>query len=184
MAFSRSEWPLFGFFYKICPKPGSLLQVKPGVLHALGNGLFAVEASNRSNNTFRIFDHGRELSPSPRPLHYLLAAVSLSEESFVGRKNEGRYVFPYQDFAGTDNIRIKVFSAGELRKARTVTFPEQMIWGGSSSSAVQPMDSWLGSISGGRPRRQRPPFRRRPGCGWRAPWSPSPPIPPGCRPRL
>ncbi|MCB0595363.1 MAG: hypothetical protein H6557_28535 [Lewinellaceae bacterium] len=125
MAFSRSEWPLFGFFYKICPKPGSLLQVKPGVLHALGKGLFAVEASNRSNNTFRIFDHGRELSPSPRPLHYLLAAVSLSEESFVGRKNEGRYVFPYQDFAGTDNIRIKVFSAGELRKARTVTFPEE-----------------------------------------------------------
>ncbi|MCO6489294.1 MAG: hypothetical protein J5I98_12795 [Phaeodactylibacter sp.] len=124
MAFSRSEWPLFDFFYRTCPQPGSLLQVKPGMLHALGKGLFAVEASNRSNNTFRIFDHGRELSPSPRPLHYLLAAVSLSGDSFVDKKNEDRYLIPCQDFGRTDNIRLKVLPSDELRKPRAVTFPE------------------------------------------------------------
>ena len=125
IAFSRSELPLFGFFYKTCPKPGSLLQVKPGMLHALGKGLFAVEASNRSNNTFRVFDQGRELSPSPRPLHYLLAAVSLSGDSFVDQNNEDHYIFPYKNYKCKDNIRMEVFSSDELRKPRAIPFPEE-----------------------------------------------------------
>lgn len=124
-AFSRSELPLFDFFYKICPKPGSILQIKPGMIHALGKGLFAVEASNRSNNTFRIFDHGRELSPTPRPLHYLLAAAGLSSDSFISKNNESLYVFPHEDFTSRDNIRLEVFNSGKLRRPQTMLFPRE-----------------------------------------------------------
>jgi len=125
VAFGKSKLPLFDYFYKVCPKPGSILQVKPGLLHALGKGIYAVEASNRSNNTFRIFDHGRELSSVPRPLHYLLAAVGLSSDSFVEQQNEHQFIFPREEFTDKENIRLKVFSTNKLRKLHHLKFPDQ-----------------------------------------------------------
>lgn len=80
---------LLRFFYRLnALKEGEVVNVPPGVVHAAGPGLLLVEFSNSSDNTFRIFDHGREFGINSRPTHYLLAAMSLSEKSFVDGDNE------------------------------------------------------------------------------------------------
>jgi len=72
---------------------GQMVRVEPGMPHAAGPGCYLVEASNQSDNTFRIFDHGREYEPEARPVHYDEAAVALCDESFLDKDKEKRHIY-------------------------------------------------------------------------------------------
>jgi mannose-6-phosphate isomerase class I len=73
-------------------KAGQVVRVEPGMIHAAGPGCYLAEASNQSDNTFRIFDHGREYEAEPRPMHYDEAAVALSDESFLDSEKQKRLI--------------------------------------------------------------------------------------------
>jgi mannose-6-phosphate isomerase class I len=62
-------------------------RIPPGTVHAwLGGGNILIELSDRSDNTFRILDFGRELLWDSRPMHYGEAMRSLATSSLVGNK--------------------------------------------------------------------------------------------------
>ncbi len=63
---------------------GDVINVPPGMIHAAGPGLLLLEASQDSDNTFRILDTDRERPNSARETHYALAALSVSDENFGG----------------------------------------------------------------------------------------------------
>jgi mannose-6-phosphate isomerase class I len=88
---SLHDTSLHRFFYIITDlEEGEVVNVPAGTIHAAGPGLFLAEFSNQSDNTFRVFDHGREFAAQPRSMHHLLAAASLSDSSFIDKDNEGR----------------------------------------------------------------------------------------------
>jgi hypothetical protein len=64
------------------------------VVHAWqGGGTLAIELSDRSDNTFRIFDYGRELDPfKRRRMHHLEAMYSLVPETILSPGDEQRYI--------------------------------------------------------------------------------------------
>jgi mannose-6-phosphate isomerase class I len=72
---------------------GQIVHVPPGMVHAAGRGCCLVEASNQSDNTFRIYDFGREYERNTRPMHYGMAAVALSDESFLDNEKQKRLVY-------------------------------------------------------------------------------------------
>ena len=80
-----SSNPLLTYFHTVKAEPSMFLRVPPGVVHAWqGGGNIVMEASNRSDQTYRILDFGRELSETTsREMHYEKAMFSLSEESFL-----------------------------------------------------------------------------------------------------
>lgn len=52
------------------PRPGDVLHVRPGTLHAIGAGLRLAEVQESSDTTYRVWDWGRvEANGRPRALH-------------------------------------------------------------------------------------------------------------------
>ncbi len=117
--------PLLAYFHRPLElKPGSILHVKPGVVHAAGPGLLTVELSHRSDNTFRIHDHGREFATPGRETHYTLAAVALSQDSFFDEQNEPSAIYPPEEIQKLgplspplrfDNIELEVLPPSRLK---------------------------------------------------------------------
>lgn len=60
IAADQSEEPI----QRLVVKPGDVLFVSPGTIHALGAGVIVAEIQQNSDTTYRIYDWGR-----PRPLH-------------------------------------------------------------------------------------------------------------------
>jgi len=115
--FRSDQSPLLRFFHPLKSlEPGAVIRVRQGVIHAAGPGLYLVEASHQSNNTYRIFDHGREfISEPPRPTHYTLAAVALSDESFLDAETERRHILPqWTSDSSIGNIRLEVLKSTDL----------------------------------------------------------------------
>ncbi len=51
-------------------RPGDLLLVPPGTIHAIGGGILLYEIQENSDVTFRLYDWGRvDAAGRPRPLH-------------------------------------------------------------------------------------------------------------------
>ncbi|MGE5496089.1 MAG: type I phosphomannose isomerase catalytic subunit [Burkholderiales bacterium] len=51
-------------------RPGDVIDIPPGTVHALGKGIVAAEIQQNSNLTYRIYDYGRkDPSGKPRELH-------------------------------------------------------------------------------------------------------------------
>jgi len=64
-------------------------RIPPGTIHAWqGGGNLLVEVAQRSDNTFRIIDCGREFTDNPREMHYVEAMYSLTEEGIIDEKTE------------------------------------------------------------------------------------------------
>ncbi len=82
---SRSNGPLLSFFHRIKLETSQWMRVPPGLVHAWqGGGNLVMETSNRSDQTYRLFDYGRELIDDPtRPLHYKEAMYALTPEAFL-----------------------------------------------------------------------------------------------------
>lgn len=63
-------------------RPGDVVPVPPGTLHAIGRGVVLLELQESSDTTYRFYDYNRlGLDGKPRPLHVgpALAVVSLDE---------------------------------------------------------------------------------------------------------
>ena len=68
------------------PKPGDVLAIPPGMIHAIGAGLVVAEIQQNSDVTFRIHDYNRMgLDGKPRKLH---VAEALSAIRFEGSGDE------------------------------------------------------------------------------------------------
>ena len=124
-AFKSRQSPLLDFFHRLNSlKPGSVVRVPPGMIHAAGPGMYLVEASHDSDNTFRVFDYGREFDPlQGRDTHYTLAAAVLSDESIVDEGVELRHVRHQWSPDLSGNIDLKVFTAQELAQEKRIEIP-------------------------------------------------------------
>lgn len=82
---SRTDGPILSLFHLIKVEKSEWIRVPPGLLHAWqGGGNLVVETSNRSDQTYRLFDYGRELSrDTRRPMHYKEAMYALNPEAFL-----------------------------------------------------------------------------------------------------
>ena len=87
--------PFFKYFRRVKMEPGTWGRVPPGTIHSWqGGGNFLIELAQRSDNTFRILDFGRELQPSSaRDLHYAEAMYALTEEGILGNEALKRLIF-------------------------------------------------------------------------------------------
>ena len=87
--------PFFKYFRRVKMEPGTWGRVPPGTIHSWqGGGNFLIELAQRSDNTFRILDFGRELQlSSARDLHYAEAMYALTEEGILGDEALKRLIF-------------------------------------------------------------------------------------------
>ncbi len=69
------------WMYETRPRPGEMILVKAGTLHAIGGGFLLLEIQQPSDTTFRVHDWGRVgLDGQPRTLHLEQAAKSVDYE--------------------------------------------------------------------------------------------------------
>jgi mannose-6-phosphate isomerase class I len=87
--------PILKYFHTQEVEPGWWGRVPPGTVHSWqGGGNFLIELAQRSDNTFRILDFGRELSGTTRrDMHYLEAMYSLSVEGILDEESSKRLIF-------------------------------------------------------------------------------------------
>ncbi len=86
---------LLKYFRRVQVKAGYWVRVPPGVVHAWqGGGNFLIELAQRSDNTFRVLDFGRELSKSnpDRQIHYWEAMYSLTTASILSEEAAKRLI--------------------------------------------------------------------------------------------
>jgi mannose-6-phosphate isomerase len=58
------------WLYELAPRPGDMVMVKAGTLHAIGPGYLILEVQQPSKTTYRVYDWGRVgLDGKPRELH-------------------------------------------------------------------------------------------------------------------
>jgi hypothetical protein len=121
--FQSKKSPLLNFFHRMSKlNAGSLIHVPSGVIHAAGPGIFLAEVSHLSDNTFRIFDHGREFDELPRrDTHYTLAALSLSDESFIDNAAEADYIRPKWQDELVGDIRLNFIDSEYLKDWRELS---------------------------------------------------------------
>lgn len=66
---------------RVCVRPGDSFFVKPGTIHAIGEGIVVAEIQQNSNATYRIWDYGRlGNNGKPRDLHIQKAMDVLDTE--------------------------------------------------------------------------------------------------------
>lgn len=77
--------PLLRYFHTAKVEPGWWVRIPPGTVHSWqGGGNLLVELSQRSDNTFRLLDFGREITTATRrEMHYLEAMYSLNAAGIV-----------------------------------------------------------------------------------------------------
>jgi hypothetical protein len=87
----RSRFSFLQFFHRhTLEEDNCWVRIPPGTVHAwLGGGNLLIEIADRSDNTFRILDYGRELTEDTRDMHYLAAMFSLNSYSFLDGENAG-----------------------------------------------------------------------------------------------
>lgn len=61
-------------------RPGELIYVDAGTVHAIGPGLVLVETQQNSDTTYRLYDYGR-----PRELHVREGLAALKEKTHAGK---------------------------------------------------------------------------------------------------
>jgi mannose-6-phosphate isomerase len=54
---------------RVVVRPGDVVHVPPGTVHAIGKGLLILEVQEPSDTTFRVYDYGRLENGKPRALH-------------------------------------------------------------------------------------------------------------------
>lgn len=84
------------WMYEVHPKPGDMLMVEPGTLHAIGAGYLLLEVQQPSDTTYRVYDWGREgLDGQPRELHLEEAAACVNyHDARVPRPTRSEVVGP------------------------------------------------------------------------------------------
>lgn len=87
--------PILKYFHTEFVEQGQWCRVPAGTVHSWqGGGNLLVEVAQRSDNTFRILDFGRELDPSSsREMHYKEAMYALTEDGIVSPALANRLVF-------------------------------------------------------------------------------------------
>jgi mannose-6-phosphate isomerase len=75
------------------PRPGDVVHLRPGTLHAIGAGLTMAEVQESSDTTYRVWDWGRvEADGRPRALHVAEAlAVTRFDRGLASSVLEGSY---------------------------------------------------------------------------------------------
>lgn len=71
------------------PRPGDLVPVRPGTVHAIGGGILLAEVQQPSDTTYRLYDWGRlGLDGRPRQLHIeqSLACIDYQARAAVGQR--------------------------------------------------------------------------------------------------
>jgi mannose-6-phosphate isomerase len=66
-------------------RPGDMIYVDPGTVHAIGPGAVIVETQQNSDTTFRLYDYGR-----PRELHIEQGLRATRERTHAGRVIAGQ----------------------------------------------------------------------------------------------
>lgn len=64
---------------KMTVKPGDVIYVPPGTVHAIGHGILIAEVQQNSDTTYRVYDYDRKGADGrPRPLHTDKAAWAIA----------------------------------------------------------------------------------------------------------
>lgn len=63
----NGEWD--AFIRKVPVKPGDMIQIDPGTVHAITAGVCVLETQQSSDITYRLYDYGRLMNGAPRQLH-------------------------------------------------------------------------------------------------------------------
>lgn len=93
----ESPGPLLKYFHRVLVRQGEWGRAPAGTVHSWqGGGNFLVELGQCSDNTFRILDFGREISDTPRDMHYEEASYALTEDGFVDEHTVRRLIEPGQ----------------------------------------------------------------------------------------
>src|SRR5581483_7168297 len=94
--------PLYRYFHRERVEGGFWGTVPPGMVHSWqGGGNFLIELAERSDNTFRIVDWGRELKTATRrDMHYVEAMYCVSESSIVSTDAAKRLKFEAKRSSG------------------------------------------------------------------------------------
>lgn len=99
-------------------RPGDIVSVPAGTIHAIGAGLVVAEIQQRSDTTFRLFDYGRK-----RPLD-IENAVAVAHAGPVGhqtarrRLSDARTLLLCTDFFVLEHIDLPPLSHWELHATR------------------------------------------------------------------
>ncbi len=84
---------------KVFVKPGDVIYITPGTLHAIGGGVLLAEIQQSSNVTYRIYDYGRVgADGKKRPLHIDKAMDVTKLKRPKELKDQGRYLLNCEYF--------------------------------------------------------------------------------------
>jgi hypothetical protein len=87
------DFSFLRFFHRQKIEEDSWVRIPAGTVHAwLGGGNLLIELGDRSDNTFRMLDYGREISADARDMHYLAAMCSLNATSFFPDGEEHKLI--------------------------------------------------------------------------------------------
>lgn len=73
---------------RIDVKPGDIVMVKAGTIHAIGAGILICEIQQNSNSTYRMYDYDRrDKFGNPRELHVAKALDVVDTKAYVKDEN-------------------------------------------------------------------------------------------------
>ena len=92
-------------------KPGETYQIKPGTIHAIGQGVRLIEIQQNSDLTYRLYDYNRvDKDGNHRPLHIQKALEVIDYHKYERKPQDGEYI------ADNEYFKVKVADVkGELK---------------------------------------------------------------------
>lgn len=91
-------------------KPGDMVFIEPGLVHALGEGILVCEIQQNSNLTYRLYDYDRlDAYMNKRPLHIDKALAVVNTSSFVSENNKALSEKVYDGYKITELGSCKYF---------------------------------------------------------------------------
>lgn len=104
---------------KITPRPGDLVPVRPGTVHAIGAGVLLAEVQQPSNTTYRLYDWGRVgMDGQPRPLHVSegLAATDVTAKPEMGADSydAGHFRLQVETMSGNESKPCQLKEEGPM----------------------------------------------------------------------
>lgn len=91
-------------------KPGDVIFVEAGTIHAIGAGILICEIQQNSNSTYRLYDYDRrDKFGNPRQLHLDKALDVVNPVKFVRDENWGKLVYSDEHYKENMLVQCKYF---------------------------------------------------------------------------
>lgn len=95
---------------KIDVKPGDVVMVKAGTIHAIGAGILICEIQQNSNSTYRMYDYDRrDKFGNPRELHVTKALDVVDTKAYVKDNNSEVMLEENENYSQERLVQCKYF---------------------------------------------------------------------------